>query len=42
VSDDNIIKVTTKHTPIMIPWTQNPKPKCYILFYSKLQDVASL
>jgi len=26
-SDDDVIKITAKHSPIMIPWTQNPKPK---------------
>jgi len=26
-SDDDVMKLTAKHTPIMIPWIQNLKPK---------------
>jgi len=32
-SDDDVIKLTKKHTPIMIPLTQNPPPKFKKFFF---------
>jgi len=32
-SDDNVIKLTKKHAPIMIPLAQNPPTKLKFFFY---------
>jgi len=41
-SDDDVIKLTKKHTPIMIPLTQKPPPKLKKkIFYFKLHDATS-
>ena len=42
VSDDDVIKLTKKHTPVIIPVAQNPQPKLKIFFfYSTLYDATS-
>jgi len=41
-SEDDVIKITKKHTPIMIPLAQNPPSKFKKrFFYSKLHDATS-